>query len=61
MTKYIVKTEELHWVNVTYSVSATSEEEAKMLIESGQDGEIIDETFDCIDQLSVISVEEDND
>lgn len=61
MTKYIVKTEELHWVNVTYSVSAESEDEAKMLIETGQDGEVTDEDFDCVDQLSVISVEEDND
>ena len=59
MTKYKVKTHELHWLWGYYEVEAESEEEARDLVYSGE-GQL-DFDLDCIDQIDIESVEEDND
>ena len=59
MTKYKVKTHELHWLWGYYEVEAESEEEARELVYTGEGQTDLD--FDCIDQLEIEQIEETDD
>lgn len=59
MTKYKVKTHELHWLWGYYEVEAESEEEARKLVYAGEGQTDLD--FDCIDQLEIEQIEETDD
>ena len=59
MTKYRIKTHELHWMWGCYEVEADSEEEAVELVYAGE-GQV-DFDFDCADQLDIDQIEEIND
>jgi len=56
MTKYKVKTHELHWMWGYYEVEAESEEEAIDLVYVGE-GQL-DFDLDCIDQIDIEKIEE---
>lgn len=53
---YKVNTNELHWVNVSYTVEADSKEEAIDLVESGE-GTVEWCDYDCTDQIDIVDVE----
>lgn len=59
MTKYKVKTHELHWMWGYYEIEAESEEEARELVYYGE-GQL-DLDFDCIDQIDIEQIEEADD
>ena len=59
MTKYKVKTHELHWMWGYYEVEAESEEEAIDLVCIGE-GQL-DFDLDCIDQIDIEQIEETDD
>ena len=59
MTKYKVKTHELHWMCGYYEVEAESEEEARALVYAGE-GQL-DFDLDCIDQIDIEQIEETDD
>lgn len=59
MTKYKVKTHELHWLWGYYEVEAESEEEARELIYTGEGQTYLD--FDCVDQIDIEQIEEADD
>ena len=59
MTKYKVKTHELHWLWGYYEVEAESEEEAIELVYAGE-GQL-DFDLDCIDQIDIERIKETDD
>lgn len=59
MTKYKVKTHELHWLWGYYEVEAESEEEAIELVYTGE-GQI-DFDLDCVDQIDIERIKETDD
>lgn len=59
MTKYKIRTHELHWLWGYYEVEAESEEEAKELVYIGE-GQL-DFDLDCIDQIDIEQIEEADD
>lgn len=59
MTKYKIKTHELHWLWAHYEVEAESKEEAKKLVYDGEG--YVDFDWDCIDQIDIEQIEETDD
>lgn len=59
MSKYKIRTHELHWYWGYYEVEAESEEEAVDFVYSGESPE--DLCLDCIDQVDIEQIEETDD
>lgn len=58
MKKYKIYTSELQRRDVCYSIEAESKEDAKELFEFGE-GDVIFDDYDCIDDITIIKIEEE--